>query len=210
MPLMEPVPLDPGDYRGSYKAAAGRIALDFVNTVSWPGTDREHDWLDRPRNVVVWAVAVGALTDEEAETIDASIPADPERAMRSLRRVHALRADLADVFTPLAHREQPTVAAVENLNQQLARTSSRRRVDPIHLAWTWQPHRELADITDVLVHDAADIITTADLSRLGYCAGCDWLFLDSTKNRSRRWCDMADCGSRDKAARYYHRHRRGG
>ncbi len=58
--LMEAVPLDPGDYGGTYKANAGRMALDFVNTVSWPGTDRGHDWLDRPSNVVAWAVAVGA------------------------------------------------------------------------------------------------------------------------------------------------------
>ena len=65
--LMEAVPLDPGDYGGSYKANAGRMSLDFVNTVSWPGRDRGHDWLDRPSNVVAWAVAVGALTDEEAD-----------------------------------------------------------------------------------------------------------------------------------------------
>ena len=63
---MEAVPLDPGEYGGTYKANAGRMSLDFVNTVSWPGTDRGHDWLDRPSNVVAWAVAVGALTDEEA------------------------------------------------------------------------------------------------------------------------------------------------
>jgi predicted RNA-binding Zn ribbon-like protein len=206
---MQPVPLDPGDYGGTYKAAAGRIALDFLNTVSWPGTDRAHDWFDRPSNVVVWAVAVGALTEDEAEAINASFAADPEDALRSLRRVHALRADLTDVLTPLAHGERPEIAAVEKLNTLLARTSSRRRVDPRHLTWAWQPHRELTDIADVLVHDAADIVTTTDHSRLGHCDACDWLFLDTTKNRSRRWCDMADCGSRDKASRYYHRHRRG-
>jgi predicted RNA-binding Zn ribbon-like protein len=206
---MEAVPLDPGDYGGTYKANAGRMALDFVNTVSWPGTDRGHDWLDRPGNVVAWAVAVGALTDEEAEAIVASFATDPAHATRSLRRVHALRTDLADVLTPLAHGERPTVAAIEKLNTLLARTASRRIVDPSDLAWKWQAHRELADIADVLVHDAADIVTSADPSRLGHCAACDWLFLDTTKNRSRRWCDMADCGSRDKASRYYRRHRSG-
>jgi predicted RNA-binding Zn ribbon-like protein len=206
---MEAVPLEPGDYGGTYKAVGGRMSLDFVNTVSWPGTGRGHDWLDRPTNVVVWAVAVGALTDEEAAAIAASIATDPARAERSLRRVHALRADLAEVLTPLAHRDRPKVAAIEQLNTLLARTASRRRVDPRDLAWTWQPHRDLVDIADVLVHDAADIVTATEHARLGYCTGCDWLFLDTSKNRSRRWCDMADCGSRDKASRYYRRHRRG-
>ena len=62
--------------------------------------------------------------------------------MRSLRRVHALRADLAEALTPLAHGERPTVAAVEKLNALLACwTASRRSVDPRVLAWTGS-HRE--------------------------------------------------------------------
>jgi predicted RNA-binding Zn ribbon-like protein len=92
------------------------------------------------------------------------------------------------------------------LNALLARTASRPIVDPGNLAWKWQAHRDLADIADVLVHGTADIVTSADPSPLSSCA-CDWTFLDTTKNRSRRWCDMADCGSRSKASRYYRRHR---
>jgi predicted RNA-binding Zn ribbon-like protein len=204
---MEQIPLDPGTYGGTYKAVAGRVSLDFVNTISWPGTERAHEWLDRPANVVAWAAAVGVLGDEDAEHVRAALAADPTKAQRSLRVLHAVRADLGDVLTPLAHGRQPEVSAVERLNKLLARTAPRRRVDPQLLAWTWQPHRELDDIADVLVYDAADVLTATDHSRLGYCAGCDWLFLDTTRNRSRRWCDMGDCGSRDKATRYYHRHR---
>jgi len=36
---MEAVPLQAGDYAGTYKLVGGRPSLDLVNTVSWPGTE---------------------------------------------------------------------------------------------------------------------------------------------------------------------------
>jgi predicted RNA-binding Zn ribbon-like protein len=50
------------------------------------------------------------------------------------------------------------------------------------------------------------LLTQGQLDRLGECPSCGWLFLDTSKNRRRRWCSMATCGSRDKARRYYERH----
>ncbi|MGW5559426.1 CGNR zinc finger domain-containing protein [Micromonospora sp. NPDC003944] len=40
--------------------------------------------------------------------------------------------------------------------------------------------------------------------------GCGWLFLDSTRNHSRRWCDPLDCGNRARVRAYVQRHRRAG
>jgi hypothetical protein len=56
-----------------------------------------------------------------------------------------------------------------------------------------------------VVWNAGRVLTEIDHRRLGLCPSCDWLFHDTTRNRSRRWCDMGDCGSRDKSLRYYHR-----
>ena len=57
-----------------------------------------------------------------------------------------------------------------------------------------------------VVQSAVDLMTSPELDRVGQCAddrGCGWLFVDTTKNRSRRWCDMRDCGNRAKARRHY-------
>jgi predicted RNA-binding Zn ribbon-like protein len=58
---------------------------------------------------------------------------------------------------------------------------------------------------------AYDLLFTADLDRLGRCpteeGGCGWLFLDHSRNRSRRWCRMADCGAEVKARRLTERRR---
>jgi len=99
---MDALALDPGDYRGTYKLVGGRLSLDFVNTVSWPNSERRHDWLDSVDNVTLWLKAVGlAVTDCE--------PSD-------LGSITALRATLTNVLRPLAHGKRPPRDAIEQLN----------------------------------------------------------------------------------------------
>jgi predicted RNA-binding Zn ribbon-like protein len=59
-----------------------------------------------------------------------------------------------------------------------------------------------------IVKSAADLLVSAQLDRIRVCADpqCGWLFLDSSRNRSRRWCSMDTCGNRAKARRFYKRH----
>jgi predicted RNA-binding Zn ribbon-like protein len=205
---MDALPLEAGDYPGTYKLVGGRLALDFVNTVSWPDTSRSHDWLDQPGNAVTWAEAVSVVPAEAVLTLTALHDADPVAAAGALQRLQAVRSDLAAVLSPLAHGDRPSPRAIERLNRRLTGTCRQRRVDPSALAWTWGPVAGLDDLHGPLACDAADIVTHGDHTRLGHCPSCDWLFLDTTRNRSRRWCDMDDCGSRAKALRYYHRQAR--
>jgi predicted RNA-binding Zn ribbon-like protein len=66
-------------------------------------------------------------------------------------------------------------------------------------------------IADLVAQDAADLLAGTDLTRLGCCpvdaGGCGWLFLDHSRNHSRRWCTMADCGTEVKARRLTERRR---
>jgi predicted RNA-binding Zn ribbon-like protein len=70
---------------------------------------------------------------------------------------------------------------------------------------TWQ---ETAGAVDRLRHaiarDAADLLTSGDFKRLKRCPGehCGWLFYDGSKNGTRRWCVMEDCGTRAKVKRF--------
>lgn len=185
--------MNPGNYRGTYKLIGGRLSLDFVNTVSWPDTARCHDWLGSAGNVVLWLNAVG-LTAGELHRPD-------------LVSIDALRTTLTAVLRPLAHGKRPTRDAIEELNEYVSASYSRRVIAPARLAWTWKPPRRSVDAFGPVVLDAADLITGGRRDRLRYCPSCDWLFEDQTRNGQRRWCDMADCGSRDKANRYYHRSR---
>jgi predicted RNA-binding Zn ribbon-like protein len=188
---MHPLALDPDGYAGTYKLVGGRPALDFVNTVSWPGTDRHHDWLAVPANVTRWLTAVGLpAVDVGDDDLDA---------------IADLRAAVDDALRPLARRARPTLAAIGRFNAALAGASARRLIDATTLRWTWPPPATPAQALDPVVVDAAEILAGADTSRLKRCPACDWLFQDRTRNCGRRWCDMADCGSRSKARAYYRR-----
>lgn len=190
---MNALNLDPGTYRGSYKLVGGRPSLDLVNTVSWPGTARAHDWLDSVDNLQRWLHATGLP------------PVCGRRP--DLRAAIDLRDVLTAVLRPLAHGERPPRKAVDDLNRHVAKAQARRQIDPSSLAWTWAPPERTIDVFAPVLLDAAELVADGDHQRLRYCPSCDWLFEDQTRNGQRRWCDMADCGSRDKARRYYRRNR---
>jgi len=199
---MSPVALDAGGYDGTYKLVGGEPALDLVNTISWPGTAREHDWLDRGSNLTAWAAAAGLIGAETRRRLDALPPATIRTDLVQVRRIRGL---LARVLTPLAHGGRPAPEEIEELNDLAQKACRRRRIGSRSLAWEWETPKRLPEVLAPVVWSGAQLVTSGDHSRLGYCPGCEWLFVDATRNHSRRWCDMDDCGSRDKALRYYHR-----
>ncbi len=206
---MQELPLNPGDYEGTYKCIGGRPSLDFINTVSWPDTDRSHDWLDRAENVITWAQALEIIDTATARTLARDSDLDPRATAASLRRLHQQRQTVREVLGPLGLQETPDKKSVEAFNALLDAIASYRRIDPISLRWAWERPQCLEDIARPVIFDAANVLTgtDVDLTRIGQCPACSWLFYDHTRSRNRRWCDMADCGSRDKALRYYHRKR---
>jgi predicted RNA-binding Zn ribbon-like protein len=190
---VEALGLNPDDYRGTYKLIGGRLSLDFVNTVSWPDSARRHEWLSSVGNVVLWLNAVGLTVTNLAKS--------------DLVSIYTLRTTLTAVLRPLAHGKRPGRQAIEHLNEYVSASNARRVIAPIAFAWTWQRPKCALDVFGPVVLDAADLITGRGRDRLRYCPSCDWLFEDQSRNGKRRWCDMADCGSRDKSHRYYERNK---
>jgi len=192
---MEALDLDPDGYGGTYKLIGGRLSLNFANTVSWPLTDRRHDWLTPFGNLRRWADAVG-LDGREI------LPDD-------LASIFRARGTITQLLWPLAHGGRPEVLAVERFNDMLSSTSSRRSLDPSTLGWSWRDQTPTEALLDAIVFDAAGLASQEDLSRLNHCPSCNWAFYDETRNGRRRWCDMADCGSRSKSRSYYERTKTG-
>ena len=74
--------------------------------------------------------------------------------------------------------------------------------------WTWPPPRETADPLRPIVHAAVELLTHGPLERVKSCGNCRWLFLDQSRNHSRRWCRMDECGIQMKNARFVEQRRR--
>ena len=100
------------------------------------------------------------------------------------------------------------------LNAALARAASRLRMvaRPDRFEWAWAADSEALDrVLWPVVRSAADLLVSEEAAQVRRCAGdtCDWLLLDTSRNHTRRWCDMRDCGNRAKARRYYARRKAG-
>lgn len=184
--------LDPGQYRGTYKLIGGTPALDFANLVSYRGTEREHDWLEPATNAEQWvrAVGIGAPAREDIATV------------RRFREV------LARVFLSIADGADPSPAHVEEIGDRAVQAWVRRRL--VHHPGTsvaaWAD--PAPTLVTVLALDAVSLLTSPDTwQRISACDECRWVFLDGSRNNSRRWCDPADCGNRSRQRRHYSRHR---
>jgi predicted RNA-binding Zn ribbon-like protein len=196
---METVP-DPTRMR----LVGGNLALDFVNTRTGPpvgpATD---DVLTGYDELVGWAAYAGALTPSEAVAMTAAARRDADGAVAAFRRALRLRDDLDDIFRALATHQQPTPDALLRLRDDAAEAIGHARLERREsFAWSWQDDRTPARPLWPVVHSALQLLTAGELDRIKRCGGCSFVFIDESKNRSRRWCSMDDCGTAEKVRRY--------
>ncbi|MDQ3699203.1 MAG: CGNR zinc finger domain-containing protein [Gemmatimonadota bacterium] len=188
-----------------FELIGGEPALDFLNTIHDWTVPEPRDYLSGFPEALRFAAAAGVLSPAEVRRL-AARPAGGE-----LRRLRELRTRLERIFrVAIAGRAPPSedldalardaAAAARAARLRLSRRRGVRVIDfeaagPATLRWR-------------IVEAAVALLTSARLARVKACPSCGWFFLDASKNRSRRWCSMATCGSSAKARRYYWRTRR--
>ncbi len=191
----------------THKLVAGALCLDFVNTVGGYDTDQPHEYLPTYTALVVWSQHADLLTDTDAGHLLARAAQRPADGTAVLHAAHRLRDLLRRVFVAVA---QGIVASAEDLavfNMHVPTALAQTRVTPTGTgyAWTWADDRDALDrMVWPIVRSAAEVLVAGDLTRVRVCGGdrCGWLFVDTSKNRSRRWCDMQDCGNVAKVRRF--------
>ncbi|HEU4882073.1 MAG TPA: ABATE domain-containing protein [Longimicrobium sp.] len=186
----------------------GRLSLEFVNTVDTHDT-RIDEKLTAYANLVWWALHVGMLDEASAAPLFARAEADPAAAAEMLARALELREAIYHVFVTAQSGGAADEADLAVLNGELSRALGwlRVRARDGEFAWGWEEAAELDRVLWPVMRDAAELLVSGEMRRVGKCCGenCDWLYLDTSRNRSRRWCDMQSCGNRAKARRHYHR-----
>ncbi len=192
----------------------GQLCLDFANTADWHASDQPEEELTSYPALLAWARGVHLLGARAARLMARAAARRPEAAARALASAVALREAIYRLFAAHAHGEAPQPADLATLNRALARALAHAHLVPARgrYAWDWAGDAVALDaMLWPVARSAADLLTSGDLERVGQCAddrGCGWLFFDTSKNRTRRWCDMRDCGNRAKARRHYARSRR--
>jgi predicted RNA-binding Zn ribbon-like protein len=190
---------------GRMRIVGGNLALDFLNTRTGPpGGPTDDDVLGDYGDVVAWARHVGSLGDLDAERILRHARRDRAGARDTFERTVRLRDALDDVFRASVSAQQPPAASIAALRTAEAEALARAALVPAgdSFAWSWSDDRSLARPLGPVVHAAIELLTAGPLDRVKACAGCQFLFVDESKNRSRRWCSMEDCGSAEKVRRF--------
>ncbi len=189
----------------------GDLALDFVNTVGGlrePG--RSSEYLSSYGDLVAWSWHAGIVSDAQAQALLEHARAHPRQAETVWAQAIRLREALYRLFAAHAHNKLAPRADLEWLNEFLAGHSARRQLVAREsgYAWSWKKAPQQLDWMLWLIADAAAaLLTSPRLALVRQCSGeeCTWLFVDTSKNHRRRWCDMRDCGNRAKARRHYER-----
>jgi predicted RNA-binding Zn ribbon-like protein len=191
----------------------GHLALDFANTVDDPEGPERYDHAGTYPELVGWSVRIGVLTPDQAdELLDAAIE-HPLVCSLAMRRAHALRRILIDTFTEIAMINSGEPAGTERLATEAhwadlrpfvtdAMAHAELAPDDSTYRLTWPETSQLDAMLWPIGLAALDLLISPQLSRLKKCAGCPWVFLDQSKNLSRRWCAMSDCGTHEKIRRY--------
>jgi predicted RNA-binding Zn ribbon-like protein len=192
------------DYRFDF--CGGHIALDFANTVGDRG-DQADEHVNTYGDLVAWAEARGVVTKADAAHLRRTAAAAPEAARAAYRRAIRLREALYRVFLRRTSGKAPAGGDLSTLNRFVADTYREARLvvdgDRVVLD-TGSTADHLERPFAAVVRAAVELLTGDQAALVGRCADetCGWLFLDTTRNRTRRWCVMKDCGNRAKVRRF--------
>jgi predicted RNA-binding Zn ribbon-like protein len=138
----------------------------------------------------------------------------PGQAQSALRHAVQLREAIHAIFAAVAERRGIPSTDLARLNASVQNAAEHARITHANRRFTWEwilPDSRLDSMLWPVARVASELLTSDDLAYVRRCASepCGWLFLDRTKNHSRRWCEMKVCGNRDKARKYYQRQKAG-
>jgi len=193
-----------------YDPDAGHLALAFANTMNWHASPDPVEELTSYQQLVEWSLQAGTLTEAEAGRLGRKAAASGAGAERTRQRAIELREAIYRLFVAVSQNRRPDQADLSVVSQALRASVAHGQLQPAEdgFDWTWPEADELERPLWPVARAAVDLLRSDELERVGQCAddrGCGYLFIDTTRNHSRRWCSMEACGNRAKARRYYRR-----
>lgn len=189
----------------------GQLSLDFINTQI--GLDDEPvDFLCGFADLVSWLRQAGALDGAQAKAALASWGQRAE-AKQVLDQARKLRSVLRETAERLSDGKTPGREALDEINRVLAQETGYNQLvqSAIGYEFSFQPvRREAMHLLTPIALSAAELLGQSEPRRIRKCGNpvCSLFYYDTSKNRTRRWCSMAVCGNRMKAASFYKRSRK--
>lgn len=194
-----------------FDMGAGALCLNFVNTRNYRGSSPEEgEELGCLADWIAWCLQSRILSPHRAEDFLRRASRDAKGRESALLGIQSSRDLLFRILSAAAANQAPERKDLAAFNRVLSPASACMEVvvEDEGFCWRWELPERLDSPLAPILHSAAQLLTCQEeLQRLRECAAsnCGWLFLDRTRNRSRRWCDMRVCGNRDKVRRFRRR-----
>ncbi|MBD1382209.1 CGNR zinc finger domain-containing protein [Metabacillus arenae] len=193
-----------------YMMVGERLCMDYINTVSWrESAQKRSDWFTSYAKLVDWSIHADVLTERQAQELIIKAEEKPAESAHVLNQAIELREVMYRIFRTISMEQEPLQEEIELFNvfvrqyYQLLQLSQEKDHFLLEFKCSKNP---LEGMLPPILQSAVDLLVSkSDFKRVKRCEGdlCGWLFFDTSRNRSRRWCSMADCGNRAKARRFY-------
>jgi predicted RNA-binding Zn ribbon-like protein len=190
------------------KLIGGRLCLDFTNTVGGRTESKIlNEKIGELDSLLEWSVKAGVLDKKQADRLLAINKKHPQNSADVLRRAIKFREALYRIFQSVIAHTSPRKVDLILLNQELRDARGHESLERTKNGYRMKAETSDIDLNGMMwpvAISAAELLTEGNLKRLRQCDGenCGWLFLDTSKNNSRQWCDMSDCGNRAKVRRF--------
>lgn len=199
-----------------FEFIAGALCLDFANTIhNLRAQDKDNEEeFHSASDLLQWANEAGLLSSAARDRLEARYRRNPREAAAALAKGTAARDLLLSIFSGVANGRAVSAQRLSELNSALSLAPAtlhvRKTSGRVETRWM-SGENGLSQVLFAVLLNAAELLASDRLPRVRECAsaGCTWLFVDESRNRSRRWCDMAACGNRMKARRHYRRAKSG-
>lgn len=197
------------EMESKYNTKTGWLCLDFTNTVDWHASANPEETIIEYADLIDWSKQAGIVSSAEADILSDIGKKKPAEAQAVLNKARVTREAIYNILSNISHGLGVKTDDLTVINKAVADMFSHSKVIPKDngFTWDWDSKREKLDfILWPIVKSAVELMTSEALKRVGQCAdeqGCGWLFWDYSRNKSRRWCDIQDCGNRAKARRHY-------
>jgi predicted RNA-binding Zn ribbon-like protein len=193
-----------------FQLVGGHPALDFVNTLDWRFRENPEDLIAGYDDLVRFTLQCGLMTTAESRRLLRSTGTN--NAARALTQTRMLREAAAQIFYASVDRADPPAAAIRELERSFKQAEAHRRLlwSVTHLRWEFPAASAALELPLwILSLETAQLLISGRMEMVRSCGNpeCRWLFLDTSKNHTRRWCDMKICGNRMKARRFKAQHR---
>ncbi len=200
----------------NWKFIGGKLCLDFVNSV---GGRIEQENIIFPENIILkdkletfddlaaWSKETGIISESERKKLIDLNSSKKKETDSVFKKAIELREALFKILYSVINNKEPEERMIQILNREYSAANERRKLVYLNHKFEWQFSKDPLEpdyIIWMIAESAAELLSSDLLSRIKMCPGenCGWLFLDTSKNKSRQWCDMKDCGNLAKVRRF--------